>query len=71
MIFSRITSKAQTTIPRAIRAALGLPAPSRIRTAKIATIDAAGAEPIGRLDLERLAAVRTAIARHLRAERNG
>jgi len=43
----------------------GLPAPSLIRTAKIATIDASAADPLGRLDPQRLAAVRAALAGHL------
>lgn len=45
-------------------AALGLPAPSLIRTAKIATIDASAADVIGMLDAERMAAVRRAIGGH-------
>lgn len=43
----------------------GLPAPSLIRTAKIATIDTSAADRLGDLDPGRLAAVRAAIARHL------
>lgn len=43
----------------------GLPVPSLIRTAKIATIDAAAAQPLGRLDGERMDEVRAAMARHL------
>jgi len=43
----------------------GLPAPSLIRTAKIATIEKSAADPLGSLDPERLAAVRSAIARHV------
>lgn len=43
----------------------GLPAPSVIRPAKIATIDAISAEPIGRLDHDRLMNVLDAIRRRL------
>ena len=43
----------------------GLPVPSLIRTAKIATIDAAAAQTIGALDAARLAEVRKMIAQHL------
>jgi mRNA interferase MazF len=42
-------------------AELGLPVPSLIRPAKIATIDAAAADRIGTLDPGRMAAVRRAI----------
>lgn len=38
--------------------AAGLPHPSKIRTAKIATLEAEGAEPIGRIDDALLAEVR-------------
>jgi mRNA interferase MazF len=41
----------------------GLPVPSVIRTAKIATIDAGDAAPLGRIDAKTLSAVR----RHLGA----
>lgn len=44
-------------------AAAGLPAPSVIRTAKIATVDAADAEPVGRLGRRE----RTGVRRELRA----
>ena len=44
-------------------AAAGLPIPSVIRTAKIATIDLARAEARGQIAPETLAAVRSAIAR--------
>lgn len=43
----------------------GLPAPSVIRTAKIATIDLARAEPKGRIDPPVLAAARAEIAKRL------
>jgi mRNA interferase MazF len=46
-------------------AALGLPVPSLIRTAKIATIDSAAAEVIGVLDGERMATARRALTEHL------
>ncbi len=46
-------------------AAAGLPAPSLIRTAKLATIDAAAATRLGTLDARRLADLRAAIAGHL------
>ena len=45
--------------------ACGLPAPSLIRTAKIATIDCAAAEPLGKLDYKRLSEVTAAIRRTL------
>jgi mRNA interferase MazF len=45
--------------------AAGLPAASVIRTAKIATIDLARAEPKGRIEPATLAAARAAIARRL------
>ncbi|MBU1347063.1 MAG: type II toxin-antitoxin system PemK/MazF family toxin [Alphaproteobacteria bacterium] len=40
---------------------VGLPAPSTVRTAKIATIEASAAEVIGRADDKMLARVRSAI----------
>lgn len=43
----------------------GLPAPSVVRTAKIATIDLARAEAKGRVDAPTMAAVRLEIARRL------
>lgn len=43
----------------------GLPAPSVVRPAKIATIDAALAEPIGRLESETMADVLEAVRRRL------
>jgi mRNA interferase MazF len=43
----------------------GLPAPSLIRTTKIATIEASHADRIGKLDSRRLAEVEAALARHL------
>ena len=46
-------------------AAAGLPAPSLVRTAKIATIDVARAEARGRIAPATLAAVRAEIARRL------
>lgn len=45
----------------------GLPAPSLIRTTKIATIDTMSADRLGSLDPERLATVRTLIGQHLGA----
>jgi len=39
----------------------GLPAPSVVRTAKIATIDASAAEPVGRIEMEMMLRVRNAI----------
>ena len=45
--------------------AAGLPAPSVIRTAKIATIDVARAEPRGRIAAPTMAATRMEIARLL------
>lgn len=50
-------------IPDAAQA--GLPAPSLIRTAKIATIDMSRAEPRGRIEPATLAAVRAEIAERL------
>jgi mRNA interferase MazF len=41
----------------------GLPAPSVVRTAKIATIDLARAEPKGRVDAPTMATVRSELAR--------
>lgn len=46
-------------------AGAGLPAPSLVRTAKIATIEVARAEPRGRIDPATLAAVRGAIGERL------
>lgn len=46
-------------------ASIGLPHPSKIRTAKIATLDASGAEIIGRIDDELLAEVRGVMAANL------
>jgi mRNA-degrading endonuclease toxin of MazEF toxin-antitoxin module len=46
-------------------ASAGLPAPSVVRTAKIATVDLSRAEPRGRIDAAALASVRTAIAGRL------
>ena len=43
----------------------GLPAPSLVRTAKIATIDIDSADLLGTLDPARLGQVRAALARHL------
>ena len=43
-------------------ASIGLPHPSKIRTAKIATLEASGAELIGRIDVGLLAEVRSVIA---------
>lgn len=47
--------------------ACGLPAPSLIRTAKIATIDAAAAKALGSLDAARLKQVATQLNRHVGA----
>ena len=44
----------------------GLPAPSVVRTRKIATIDAHHAEPIGRIDAATLASVRAVLRDFLR-----
>ena len=54
----------------------GLPAPSLVRTAKIATIEARHADPIGRLGKRIMAEVDAAVRRHVnlrfaRGERNG
>jgi len=54
----------------------GLPAPSLVRTAKIATIEARHADPIGRLGKRVMAEVDAALRRHVglrstRGERNG
>lgn len=78
MIVSKLTSKAQTTIPQPVRAALGLepgdevvyeivdervpvddmalaglPVPSLVRTAKVATIQSGDATRLGRLTASR------------------
>jgi mRNA interferase MazF len=45
--------------------ALGLRIPSMVRTAKMYTVEAAAAGPIGRLDEPTWAAVRDAVRRHL------
>ena len=50
-------------------AAAGLSHPSKIRTAKIATLEAQGAEPIGRIDDALLAEVRARMAAYLDAPR--
>jgi mRNA interferase MazF len=44
----------------------GLPAPSVVRTRKIATIDAQHAEPIGRIDATTLGRVRAILKDYLR-----
>jgi mRNA interferase MazF len=44
----------------------GLPAPSVVRCAKIATLDAARAEPLGRLSPDTLSAVRARVGAILR-----
>ena len=44
---------------------VGLPAPSVIRTAKIATIEARHADLLGRLDTRRMAEVDSALQSHL------
>jgi mRNA interferase MazF len=46
-------------------AANGLPAPSRVRTLKVATIETSSAEVIGKLDALQLAQVRSAFDQHL------
>ena len=46
-------------------ASIGLPHPSKIRTAKIATLDASGAEIIGQIDDRLLAEVRSVITTNL------
>lgn len=46
-------------------AGAGLPVPSLIRTAKIATIDTNRAEPLGEIDTTTLAAVRSTLAQRL------
>lgn len=45
-------------------AGTGLPVPSLIRTAKIATIDARDAEPLGRIDVARQDAVKRHASEH-------
>lgn len=83
MITSKLTSKAQTTVPQPVRAALGrgwpgdvavddlaaagLPVASVVRTAKIATIEAADAHVLGRLSGAPWAAVRHHLAATLGA----
>ena len=67
-----ITSAANKRWPHDIameqdHADFGLPVPSLIRTAKIATIDASAAQALGTLDAGRLEAVREAINGHLGA----
>lgn len=47
------------------RASAGLPAPSVVRTAKIATVDTARAARLGSLGPVEFATVRTAVARNL------
>ncbi len=49
--------------------AVGLPIPSMIRTAKIATLEAASAEQIGKLPAAELADVRRQLAAHLGLDR--
>ena len=44
---------------------VGLPVPSVVRTAKIATIESRRPDPIGRLPEDRLRAVESAIRMHL------
>jgi mRNA interferase MazF len=46
-------------------ASAGLPAPSRVRTLKIATIETTSAEVIGKLSTSQLAQVRSAFDQHL------
>ena len=46
----------------------GLPVPSLIRTAKIATIDSAAADPLGILDMDRMAQVEAQLRRHFGAK---
>jgi mRNA interferase MazF len=46
----------------------GLPAPSTIRTCKIATIEARHAQAIGRVDGDSLSAVTATLGRYLRAK---
>jgi mRNA interferase MazF len=46
-------------------ASIGLPHPSKIRTAKIATLEARGAEIIGRIDERLLTEVRNVMAANL------
>jgi mRNA interferase MazF len=46
-------------------ASIGLPHPSKIRTAKIATLEASGAEMIGRISEKLLAEVRSVMAANL------
>jgi mRNA interferase MazF len=50
-------------IPRP--ASIGLLIPSVIRTAKIATVEIARADPLGEIDAQTLAAVRAEVRSHL------
>jgi len=52
-------------VPISARSLAGLPAPSLIRTAKIATIDAADATKLGRISVASLRKVLEAIGRNL------
>lgn len=74
MITSKLTTKAQTTVPQPVRAALGLkagdllwyelvPVASVVRTAKIATFEARDAHRLGRIT----AGPMRVIGRHLAA----
>ncbi len=81
MIDGRITAKSQTTIPRAVRTALGvgpgdvaieadykaygLPAPSVIRTEKIAVLEECSATRLGSVSDGVLADVQSRVAGYL------
>jgi mRNA interferase MazF len=65
MITSAVNRGWAGDVPIPDAASAGLPAPSVIRTAKIATIDASRAEPRGSVEPATLAAVRGEIARRL------
>jgi len=52
-------------VPISDHKAAGLPIPSTVRTAKLATLEASGAEQIGKLDDVSFSKVRQLIAQHL------
>ena len=69
VLTSKLTSKAQPVtegdVPVTDLPPAGLPAPSLIRTAKIATIDAADATKLGKVSAASLRKVLAAIGREL------